>query len=143
MLSPWSVCSFFGIAQARKEQTVLSADLSYCNARNIDYPGFAWSNWRGGPRNVIPRLQGDFMWAAILQFTRTQNNKCLQAMFDEYDMKEPRQQRQQKLVRWHLPINTFLRSYVRKKIRLALRNIPFFITVEKGLCFNNDTALVF
>lgn len=90
MLSPWSVGSFNGIQQAKNEQTILSADFSYCNHRNIDYqpvmyPGFAWSNWRGGARNVIPRLHGDFMWQQFVNLRQVGIKNVFVAMFDEYD----------------------------------------------------------
>lgn len=46
MVSPLSVGTFSSIAAARNEQINLSADLAFCNSRNIDYqpvlyPGFA------------------------------------------------------------------------------------------------------
>lgn len=90
MVSPWSVGSFVGIDQAKNEQTILSADQIYCNEHNIDYqpvlyPGFAWSNWKGGARNVIPRLHGDFMWQQFVNLRQVGIKNAYVAMFDEYD----------------------------------------------------------
>lgn len=90
MISPWSVGTFGGVDGAKNEQTVLSDDLAHCKSLNIDYqpvvfPGFAWSNWNGGPRNEIPRLHGDFMWQQFVNLRQVGIANVFVAMFDEYD----------------------------------------------------------
>lgn len=90
MISPWTVGSYNTIAGASAFQMDLSRDLTYCNSHNIDYqpvvwPGFAWSNWMGGSRNVIPRLHGDFMWRQFVNFRQLGIKTTFVAMFDEYD----------------------------------------------------------
>lgn len=49
------------------------------------WPGFAWSNWNGGPRNVIPRLHGDFMWQQFVNLRQLGIKNAFVAMFDEFD----------------------------------------------------------
>lgn len=90
MVMPWATGSFSGVAGADSYVTTMAADLAYCNAHSMDYqaeafPGFAWSNWKSGPPNQIPRLHGDFMWE---QFANIRNQKITNlyiGMFDEYD----------------------------------------------------------
>lgn len=49
------------------------------------FPGFAWSNWNGGPQNEIPRAHGDFMWQQFLNVQNAGTTQAYVAMFDEYD----------------------------------------------------------
>jgi len=90
MLSPWSVGSFSLVAGAEGYQTDLKADLALCKTHNIDYqpvlfPGFAWSNWKNGSQNQIPRLHGDFMWQQFVNIRTLGITNAYVAMFDEYD----------------------------------------------------------
>lgn len=90
MINPWVVGSFSGIDGAIDFQKVLKDDIAYCKSKNINYlpvvwPGFAWSNWKGGPRNAIPRLHGDFMWQQFVNLRQLGIKSAFVAMFDEYD----------------------------------------------------------
>jgi hypothetical protein len=83
MLMPWRV------GATSNFQTQDTADLTYCNAHNIDYqtdiyPGTAFYNTNAArPKNEIPRVHGDFMW---LQFAAAKNANVQSvyiSMFDE------------------------------------------------------------
>lgn len=90
MISPWSVGTFNNIAGANTYATLMQSDKNLCNGRGQDYqpviwPGFAWSNWNGGPTNQIPRLHGDFMWRQFYNVRSKGITNMYVAMFDEYD----------------------------------------------------------
>lgn len=91
MLSPWSVGRYRNLAEADNfKNDKLSPDLAYCNANGLDYqpvifPGFAWSNWNGGSRNLIPRSKGEFFWRQLYNIKSLGINTAYIAMFDEYD----------------------------------------------------------
>lgn len=90
MISPWTVGSYKGTAGADGYAAQLQADFSYLSARGQDYqpvvfPGFAWSNWNGGPRNDFPRSHGDFMWHQFANIRDKAIPNTYVAMFDEYD----------------------------------------------------------
>lgn len=90
MIQPWAVGRFSGVDGAQNYQAQERADFQYCYSRNIDYqpvlfPGFSWSNWRGGPRNAIPRLRGDFLWRQFVNIRDIGLRNIYLAMFDEYD----------------------------------------------------------
>jgi hypothetical protein len=91
MLSPWSVGRFNSIAGADNfKNNHLVPDLAYCNTNGIDYqpvifPGFAWSNWNGGPVNEISRAKGEFFWRQVYNLKNMGFNTAYIAMFDEYD----------------------------------------------------------
>jgi hypothetical protein len=91
MIQPWHVGRFNSIASADTFKTnMLQPDLAYCQQNGLDYqpvmfPGFAWSNWNGGPRNEIPRLHGDFMWRQAFNIKSLGISNGYVAMFDEYD----------------------------------------------------------
>lgn len=91
MLSPWSVGRFNSIAGADNfKNNHVVPDLAYCNTNGIDYqpvifPGFAWSNWNGGPVNEIPRAKGEFFWRQVYNLKNLGFNTAYIAMFDEYD----------------------------------------------------------
>jgi len=93
MLSPWFVGRFGrnGLADADHYKTNQWApDFSYTQQRNIVYqpviwPGSAWSNMTGGPRNENPRLHGDFMWRQAYNMKTLGIDTGYVAMFDEYD----------------------------------------------------------
>jgi hypothetical protein len=91
MLSPWTPGRYYGIAGADwYRKTMIEDDFRWCQSRGIDYlpvlfPGFAWSNWNGGPRNQIPRLHGDFMWRQFANIRDVGITSAYVAMFDEYD----------------------------------------------------------
>ncbi|GLW08130.1 hypothetical protein Misp01_32600 [Microtetraspora sp. NBRC 13810] len=84
MLSPWMVGS------SGDNAAQLAADRDALNATGqayqpVIYPGFAWSNWKGGPRNEIPRRNGDFLWQQAANVRRAGVPQAFIAMFDEYD----------------------------------------------------------
>ena len=91
MLSPWTVGRFRGVAGADDfRQKFLIPDAAFCEAHKIAYqpvvfPGFAWSNWNGGPRNAIPRLHGDFLWEQFAGLRSAKIKSAYVAMFDEFD----------------------------------------------------------
>ncbi|QUQ65712.1 glycoside hydrolase family 71/99-like protein [Kutzneria sp. CA-103260] len=84
MVSPWNVGS------KTVDGSLFAADLAALSARGQDYqpviyPGFAWSNWNGGARNMIPRLAGAFMWQQAAALRQDGVKQAFIAMFDEYD----------------------------------------------------------
>lgn len=84
MLSPW----FVGRTPDLAPQ--LAADRDDLASRGQDYlpviyPGFAWSNWKDGPRNEIPRKSGDFLWEQAVAVREAGIDQAFIAMFDEYD----------------------------------------------------------
>ncbi|XP_031627733.1 uncharacterized protein LOC116343669 [Contarinia nasturtii] len=90
MIQPWTVGTYGTIETAKLYATREGADLQECRNLGIDYqpvvfPGFAWSNWNGGPRNVIPRNNGTFMWQQFKNIRSLQCPNVYVAMFDEYD----------------------------------------------------------
>lgn len=90
MISPWTVGRFENIADADIYKERLRNDKRYCDANDMLYqpvmfPGFAWSNWNGGPRNQIPRVRGDFLWRQAFNIRSQGINSAYLAMFDEYD----------------------------------------------------------
>lgn len=90
MVSPWTVGSYKGMAGADNYAAQLEADFNYLSARGQDYqpvafPGFAWSNWNGGPQNDFPRTHGDFLWHQFANIRNKAIPNAYVAMFDEYD----------------------------------------------------------
>ncbi len=91
MISPWSVGRFGDNNGADNfRNNYLVPDLAYCNANNLMYqpvifPGFAWSNWNGGPQNEMPRNKGEFMWRQVYNIKQSGISNGYIAMFDEYD----------------------------------------------------------
>jgi hypothetical protein len=49
------------------------------------YPGFAWSNWNHGGKNMYPRANGDYLWAQAVGATKNDVTALYVGMFDEYD----------------------------------------------------------
>ena len=90
MLMPWSIGAIDSLAAVEKNYVdIVKKDVEFCKQRGIGYqpvifPGFAWSNWKKGTRNFIPRLGGKFMWAQAEQ-AKILNLSAYIAMFDEYD----------------------------------------------------------
>lgn len=91
MIQPWTVGRFRGVNGADGyKRSFLEPDAAFCHAHQIDYqpvvfPGFAWSNWNGGPRNAIPRLHGDFLWRQFANLRASGIGSAYVAMFDEFD----------------------------------------------------------
>lgn len=90
MISPWTVGSFGDPGGADDYASVMEADKIHCDANGQDYlpvvfPGFAWSNWNGGPQNEKPRLHGDLMWRQFANIRNMGITQTFIAMFDEYD----------------------------------------------------------
>lgn len=91
MISPWSVARF-GTLQGADDfkNDTLGPDFTFTQQNIIGYqpviwPGSAWSNMTGGPRNENPRLHGDFMWKQAYNVKSTGIQTGYIAMFDEYD----------------------------------------------------------
>ncbi|GIO62078.1 carbohydrate-binding protein [Paenibacillus cineris] len=91
MISPWSVARF-GTLQGADDfkKDTLGPDFTFTQQNGIAYqpviwPGSAWSNMTGGPRNENPRLHGDFMWKQAYNVKSTGIQTGYIAMFDEYD----------------------------------------------------------
>jgi hypothetical protein len=91
MISPWFVGRYSEIAGADQMKLLQwGPDFKFTQENGIDYqpvlfPGFAWSNLHGGPKNQIPRLHGDFMWRQAFNMKSLGINTGYIAMFDEYD----------------------------------------------------------
>lgn len=92
MIQPWTIGRYRNIADAIVYQSRMAADLVDCTSRGVDYqpvvyPGFAWSNWMlpASPRNVIPRVHGDFMWQQFVNVRNLSITNVYVAMLDEYD----------------------------------------------------------
>ncbi|MHC1705729.1 MAG: T9SS type A sorting domain-containing protein [Tenuifilaceae bacterium] len=90
MISPWMPGRFKDNAGADNQLITLTADKTYCDARNIKYmpvifPGFAWSQWNDGSVNWAPRNAGDFMWHQAINIKKLGVSNMYFAMFDEYD----------------------------------------------------------
>ncbi|MFF0724375.1 glycoside hydrolase family 71/99-like protein [Streptomyces sp. NPDC004134] len=84
MLSPWLVGNVGDILPR------LRADRADLDSRGqayqpVIYPGFAWSNWNGGPRNQIPRNGGGYLWGQAVAVREAGIPQAFIAMFDEYD----------------------------------------------------------
>ncbi|CDN44306.1 MULTISPECIES: carbohydrate-binding protein [Paenibacillus] len=91
MISPWFVGRFHDMNDADSWKTnVWQPDYTFTQQNNIAYqpviwPGSAWSNMTGGPRNENPRMHGDFMWRQAYDMKTVGINTGYVAMFDEYD----------------------------------------------------------
>lgn len=91
MLSPWFVGRFGTLADADNYKTnQWQPDYDWTKQNGVVYqpvifPGFAWANMTGGPRNQIPRQHGDFMWRQAYNLKSIGVNTGYVAMFDEYD----------------------------------------------------------
>lgn len=90
MIQPWTVGTFNNPQTALDYKARQQADFQLCNSLGIVYqpvvwPGFAWSNWMGGPRNAVPRLAGRFMWRQFMSLQELNITAPFVAMFDEYD----------------------------------------------------------
>ena len=90
MLLPWSV----GRYREKKEllhhyESIWQQDVAYSKRnklkmKRVIFPGFAWSNWKKGPRNEIPRKKGDLFWKQAYLTSQLGLGVYI-AMFDEYD----------------------------------------------------------
>jgi hypothetical protein len=94
MIEPWFVGRIRGITGTwscdNYKTYIIGPDRDYCTTNGMDYapvmfPGFAWSNWNGGPRNEIPRVHGDFIWNQAYNIRTLGIASAYVAMFDEYD----------------------------------------------------------
>ncbi len=94
LIQPWSVGYFQSSSQLFSAGSLSKSikDRELCFSKGVDYqrviwPGFAWSNWNGGNRNMIPRKGGQFFrdqfrFSADVAPTFT---SMFIAMFDEFD----------------------------------------------------------
>jgi hypothetical protein len=91
MISPWFVGRYGGLSGADQFKIrQWQPDFEFTEQNHIDYqpvifPGSAWSNMTGGPKNENPRLHGDFMWRQAYNMKSLGINTGYIAMFDEYD----------------------------------------------------------
>jgi len=91
MISPWMPGRIRDNASADNLFTsTMSPDKTYCDARGIQYmpvnfPGFAWSQWKDGDVNWAPRNAGEFMWKQATNIKKLGVKNMYFAMFDEYD----------------------------------------------------------
>lgn len=90
MVVPWSVGAYSSDddLQSHYDNYILP-DRDRARSLGVDYqrvifPGFAWSNWNGGPRNEIPRRGGELLWRQAY-FAKLAGVSVYIAMFDEYD----------------------------------------------------------
>src|SRR5262249_13082147 len=90
MIQPWSVGRYASDADLAAHMAgIMVADKAACDAagqayQRVIFPGFAWSNWNGGPRNAIPRHAGEFFWRQACAVKKLGASAFI-AMFDEYD----------------------------------------------------------
>ncbi|TDC07297.1 xylosidase [Nonomuraea longispora] len=84
MISPWMVGSS-GDTAAQIADDVAALKATGQDYLPVIYPGFAWSNWKDGPRNEIPRRNGDWLWQQAVNVRRAGVTQAFIAMFDEYD----------------------------------------------------------
>lgn len=91
MISPWMPGRIRDNASADNLYTsTMSPDKTYCDGRGIQYmpvnfPGFAWSQWKDGDVNWAPRNAGEFMWRQATNIKKLGVQNMYFAMFDEYD----------------------------------------------------------
>lgn len=91
MISPWMPGRIKDNTSADNLfASTMSPDKTYCDARNIQYmpvnfPGFAWSQWKDGDVNWAPRNAGEFMWRQATNIKKLGVKNMYFAMFDEYD----------------------------------------------------------
>lgn len=91
MISPWMPGRIRDNASADNLFiSTMSPDKTYCDGRNIQYmpvnfPGFAWSQWKDGDVNWAPRNAGEFMWKQATNIKKLNVQNMYFAMFDEYD----------------------------------------------------------
>lgn len=90
-VSPWSVGRYHTPEEVvHHAATTWAADLAWCRERGIEYlpvvfPGFSWSNLKGGPLDQIPRLRGQFFQRQIVEAAGIGAECLYVAMFDECD----------------------------------------------------------
>lgn len=91
MVSPWTPGRFKTDSEVDAYKTnYLEPDKARLDQLGIAYqpvmfPGFAWSNWNGGPPNDFPRRQGWFLWRQFRNIESLGVRSVYVAMFDEYD----------------------------------------------------------
>jgi hypothetical protein len=90
MVQPWAVGTVTTDAIVDSHfADIVAKDKALTDSRGQDYqrvifPGFAWSNWNGGARNLIPRRGGRLFWRQAYQAARSHVSTMI-AMLDEYD----------------------------------------------------------
>jgi hypothetical protein len=85
MIIPWPVGR---VATLSGFQSWYAGDLTRCKAQGMDYqaacfPGTAFYNSNGSPKNLIPRKHGDFMWSQFAGMRNAGVQSVYIAMFDE------------------------------------------------------------
>jgi hypothetical protein len=91
MISPWMPGRIRDNTSADNLfASTMQPDKTYCDARGIQYmpvnfPGFAWSQWKDGDVNWAPRNAGEFMWRQAFNIKKLGVQNMYFAMFDEYD----------------------------------------------------------
>jgi len=91
-IAPWGPGRYNNVEDFnRLLETRYKPDVEWCKKNNKLYlpavfPGFSWHNmYPDSPRNVVPRLKGDFLWAQYKGFAEIGVTAIYQAMFDEID----------------------------------------------------------
>jgi hypothetical protein len=90
MIQPWSVGAYATDADVKSHyDAFIVPDKQWAQSRGVAYqrvifPGFAWSNWNGGARNMIPRRAGAMLWHQAY-YVRQAGLSAFIAMFDEFD----------------------------------------------------------
>ena len=90
MIQPWAVGAVITDNDVDSHfADIVAKDKLLTSSRGQDYqrvifPGFAWSNWNGGTRNMIPRRAGGLFWRQAYRAAVTSTSVMI-AMFDEYD----------------------------------------------------------
>jgi hypothetical protein len=91
MVSPWTPGRYRTLSNVNSHKTnYLIPDKAFCDANALGYlpvvfPGFAWSTWKDGEPNSIPRLAGEFLWRQAYNIADIGIKQIYFAMFDEYD----------------------------------------------------------
>jgi hypothetical protein len=90
MVQPWGVGSVRTDADVDSHfADVVAKDAALAASRGqayqrVIFPGFAWSNWNGGTRNMIPRRGGQLFWRQAYRAAQSHTSTMI-AMLDEYD----------------------------------------------------------
>jgi hypothetical protein len=90
MISAWGV----GRRMNSAYEPWIQGDRDFCLAHNIDYqpcifPGTSFHNSNRSPKNLIPRLHGDFMWFEFSTLRSLDVKTVYIAMFDEMNEATP------------------------------------------------------
>ena len=91
VVSPWSVGRYRTPQQALGHaDQVWEEDQRWCEKHRISFlpvafPGFSWHQLKGAELDMIPRRNGDFLWAQVYGAKQAGCQMLYVAMFDEVD----------------------------------------------------------